>query len=1046
MKNYVFHKELVVRTPMLPLLSELNRQTVEGLLENSLFMEAVYLASPVLYDECLKWKKGTLTQEKEIQKIIRSLVKYFTRMSTRCTPFGLFSGCSMVKWGPAGLIQFNPDGFKRHTRFDMHYLCALAEYLSCLPVIRQYLNYFPNNSFYRMGDEMRFVEYRQRLGKRRYQISSISATGFVIKVLQQARQGITITAIKDLLETSGAPIEDIDTYIDELITSQVIVSELEPSITGEEYIHKIIGILQRIYHESQDALTGKLLQALKTATAQLEQIDLSGQNEPAAYRNIAALLDQLGVPYEENKLFQTDTFKHPVQHLPLEPGATIDEKLQQQIAGALQVLNRLTLPAQENNLESFKKRFVARYEEKEVNLLEVLDTETGIGYIEHKNDEHAPFVEDIILTGAKERDARLRWGLIEKYLITKLNKAAETKSLTIELNPNELDHLGADNWNDLPASMSVMFRLVDDANSTLLLEHAGGSSAVNILGRFAHGDHHIDQYVRDIVGKEQQQEQEAIFAEIIHLPESRTGNVLLHPAFREYEIPYLCHSSLLPENQVPLSDLYISVKNNSLVLRSKRLNKIVIPRLSNAHNYKAHALPVYHFLCDMQAQHQRNGMSFNWGSLTFQHKFFPRVTYKNTILSAACWRLEKADFAPLEKGHPAGLYEAVNKFRTAWQLPRFAVLADGDNEMYIDFDNELIVQTFLEIIKKRTNIELKEFIFPSGHIINTETGDVYNNQFVATLIRTAPAQKRPASGQERQAEAPQRSFAIGSEWLYFKFYCGVKSADKILVKAIEPAVEYLLKRKLITQFFFIRYNDPSFHLRVRFRLTRPGCTGEVIRILHQYVAGFESQGFIWKTQTDTYTRELERYGASSIGLAEELFYHDSRSALQLFTLYNGDELENLKWTWTILSIDTLLNDFGLSIEERINLMEHLKKGYEQEFRSDRMLTDQINNKFRQNRDTISMVMRREEDELLKPVCKALESRSAGIKPVVEKLRELSLEGKLEHTMEHLLFSYIHMLVNRIISAKPRLHELVIYNFLYRYYRSVVFREKNQQYV
>jgi lantibiotic biosynthesis protein len=41
----------------------------------------------------------------------------------------------------------------------------------------------------------------------------------------------------------------------------------------------------------------------------------------------------------------------------------------------------------------------------------------------------------------------------------------------------------------------------------------------------------------------------------------------------------------------------------------------------------------------------------------------------------------------------------------------------------------------------------------------------------------------------------------------------------------------------------------------------------------------------------------------------------------------------------------------------------------------------------------------------------------------------------------LLISYIHMLVNRIVSANPRLHELVIYDMLFMYYSTCLAKEK-----
>jgi len=38
-------------------------------------------------------------------------------------------------------------------------------------------------------------------------------------------------------------------------------------------------------------------------------------------------------------------------------------------------------------------------------------------------------------------------------------------------------------------------------------------------------------------------------------------------------------------------------------------------------------------------------------------------------------------------------------------------------------------------------------------------------------------------------------------------------------------------------------------------------------------------------------------------------------------------------------------------------------------------------------------------------------------------------------------SYSHMMVNRLFKSKQRLHEMVLYDFLHRYYKSEIARQK-----
>ncbi|WP_431214032.1 lantibiotic dehydratase [Puia sp. P3] len=157
---YSFDRRLVIRTPLLPLPQSGQDIDTHRLLQDPIFLEALYLASTVLYEECIKWKNGTLTAKKDVDRLMRSVRKYYLRMSSRCTPFGLFSGCAVTQWGEDGAaIRMDSTGVRRHTRLDMQYLCALARHLSAQPLLRSRLLYFPNNSLYRIGKELRYVEY-----------------------------------------------------------------------------------------------------------------------------------------------------------------------------------------------------------------------------------------------------------------------------------------------------------------------------------------------------------------------------------------------------------------------------------------------------------------------------------------------------------------------------------------------------------------------------------------------------------------------------------------------------------------------------------------------------------------------------------------------------------------------------------------------------------------------------------------------------------------------------------------------------------------------
>jgi lantibiotic biosynthesis protein len=160
---YTFYPHLIMRAPRKYFEASIQEHfQLANFIADNAFMEAIFLASPILHEELLKYADGKIIDSKEIQKLQLSLAKYYLRMSNRCTPFGLFSGCTTAAWAIEE-TNITIDKSTRHTRFDMHYLCALAQHFASLESIKNKLLYFPNSSYYILGDEIRYIEYSQWL-------------------------------------------------------------------------------------------------------------------------------------------------------------------------------------------------------------------------------------------------------------------------------------------------------------------------------------------------------------------------------------------------------------------------------------------------------------------------------------------------------------------------------------------------------------------------------------------------------------------------------------------------------------------------------------------------------------------------------------------------------------------------------------------------------------------------------------------------------------------------------------------------------------------
>lgn len=291
----------------------------------------------------------------------------------------------------------------------------------------------------------------------------------------------------------------------------------------------------------------------------------------------------------------------------------------------------------------------------------------------------------------------------------------------------------------------------------------------------------------------------------------------------------------------------------------------------------------------------------------------------------------------------------------------------------------------------------------------------------------------------------QRSFVIGDNWIYYKIYSGTKTADSILINDIKPIAESLRKENIITKWFFIRYSDPKTHIRLRFFSDNIENIGIIIKSLCPIFAKYIANDLIWKVQTDTYNRELERYGFKTIELAEDFFYADSEMiACLLLLIIEQNFDEEVRWLFGLLAIDAILSVFNFNLEQKRDFMDTLKTSFGQEFRMNRELKKQLDNKFRNERNKIELffLLNRSDEASNGQILSIIEEYKNKISRVSEKILLYNKQKILEVEINNLISSFIHMTMNRLFKSKNRVHEMVCYDFLYRHYRSALARNNN----
>jgi hypothetical protein len=596
------------------------------ILNNRIFLEALFIASPALLREIIRFKKGTLKEE-DLLKCQISILKYYTRMTTRCTPFGLFAGCGLGNLGEKSkIILSKTDKFKSSTRLDMNYLCSFIQEISTQSEIKKQIKFYTNTSLYKSGSNLRYTEYRLWNTQRKYSLSQVEGSTYLEIVLEKTKYGSTIDELAKSLVNEEVSLEEAEGFIKDLIDSQIIIGELDPPVTGDDLLQQVISSLEKIEG------TGNLTTRLKRIQSLLMDIDKRPIGRSiSSYDRVKNELQQFKTRFDEKYLFQSDLLINKKE-------ASISNKIAEEVNKALSAFNKLTISNESQFLRKFRTDFYNKYEDEEIPLVMALDVETGIGfgYTEAQKGDVSPLVDGLILPRKQLVTKDLKIDVVQDLLIKKYESFLKDDSCTeVRITEKDLVSLRED-WDDLPPTLSSIIEVLRSDDSQygplILMRNAVGPSAANLLGRFCFLDKEIKSFVKEITRKEEKLIPQKLFAEIVHLPESRMGNILMRPILRSYEIPYLAKASVGAKKTIPLQDIMISVTQGKRIkLRSRKLGIEIIPRLSSAHNFSNNSLPIYHFLCALQTQGLRNNIGFRWGALLEDKSFLPRVRYNNVV-------------------------------------------------------------------------------------------------------------------------------------------------------------------------------------------------------------------------------------------------------------------------------------------------------------------------------------------------------------------------------------------------------------------------------
>jgi thiopeptide-type bacteriocin biosynthesis protein len=1007
---------------------KLLRKRLREIVQRPAFSEAIFVASPTLAAATAAWCDREARGG--VDKVELSLVAYLSRAAARPTPFGLFAGCTVGAFGHRAQLELgDPTSYKRHTRLDAEYVSSLAAAIAGNTSFRRVLRFHPNSSLYEAADRVFVAVAEGGATGRSYRLVAVQKSPYLIAALQRARDGASMSELAEVLIDGEVTQADAEAFVDELIESQLLVPDVELQVTGSEPTEAMIATLDR---RPETAPVGGALERVRAALTRMDSEGVGIATD--RYRGVAEMAAVLPASPDVSRLVQVDLLK------PASREMTLPDDVAGAVLEGVEALHRFSRAAPAPGLARFREQFVRRYETRVIPLSDALDEENGIGF--ERSETAGAELRELIggLASSVNGAQSPRWMAGDALLLDKLLQAASTGAEEIEVAPEELDRLPEAGGGPLPDAFEALATLdaasVEDIEAgrfRVVMHSVSGPSGGRLLGRFCHSSPEVHARVVEHLRAEEAQRPDAVFAEIVHVPEGRVANIVSRPVLRAFEIPYLGRSGAPAEHQLPISDLLVSVEGDRVVLRSRRLRREVIPRLTTAHNHSGRGLSVYRFLCALQSQGVSPGAIWDWGPLEGV-PFLPRVVMGRAVLSRARWHLDGDALEAFRHRVDDDMFAAVQGLRADRRLPRYVALADGENELLTDMENLLSLRALGRQIKPRSSATLVELLpSPDGLCTRGPDGE-FTHQLVVPFNRRSRARQPSPVQSSGHDHARHRRFPPGSEWLYVKLYSGPATVEHVLdqvMRSISP-----LLPQAHSQWFFIRYGDPDWHVRLRVHGDAEDLLPRALPALHNVTARLLELGSLWRVQLDTYEREVERYGGKrAIELAEQIFHADSEAVLDILRHVAGAD-SSTRWRAALLGMDRLFADFELGVDERRAVARRALAGYRAELGADRTFRRAVAAHYRAQRASIEALLDGDDAVEQSPaLAAAIQRRSEQVVPVAHELRRLDELGRLSVTVPELVMSLAHMHVNRMLRSAQRTQELVLYELLEHRYSS-----------